>query len=398
VTAPAIRRLTQLFESGRLLAPDSGGPSTVHLARALAAVAGTRDFEGESGEIAGVLGQPEHMVLVLADGLGMHLIENLPEDSFLRRHLALELRAVFPSSTAPALTSLATGLWPSAHALPTWFTYLPHAGLTAIVLPFKDRASDQDLLAAGVKSEITFPAPAAARFYRRDFAAYQPNHIAKTTYTRFLCGGADARPYRRLSDAFAAVAERVRAATAPTYTYVYWPEVDVREHEHGALSREAQREAFSLDRELKRLREELPASATVAVSADHGLVTVAESLKVVLADGDELQQLLRVWPPAGEPRVLSFHLKPGCKAAFREVFERRFGEEFILLSTDEAEELRLFGPAILSPETRGRVGDFIAIPAGLQVMGYGGEKSVLRMKGFHGGLAPEEMRVPLVIA
>ena len=45
----------------------------------------------------------------------MDLVERLAEDSFLRSHLVMELQAVFPSTTAAALTSLANGLWPSRH-------------------------------------------------------------------------------------------------------------------------------------------------------------------------------------------------------------------------------------------------------------------------------------------
>ena len=140
-------RLLSMFDGGLLVRPDAAVPNTVDLSRALAAIGGAPQFESEAGTagIRALVGVPRHLVFVLADGLGMNLVERLPPNAFLRRHLAFEIGAVFPSSTAPALTSLATGLWPAAHAVPSWFTYLPSAGLSGVVLPFTERRSGRDL-------------------------------------------------------------------------------------------------------------------------------------------------------------------------------------------------------------------------------------------------------------
>ncbi len=174
--------------------------------------------------------------------------------------------------------------------------------------------------------------------------------------------------------------------------------IDANEHEFGARSDQAWREVLRFDAEIARLKETVGPAATIVVSADHGQITVPDQLKTVLDDGDELRQMLRVWPPAGEPRCVCFHVRPGRRQAFAETFRRRFDDAFVLLSAGEAESLRLFGPGILSPEARARIGDFIALPESEQAMGYAGEAPIVRMRGFHGGLAPDEMRIPLVIA
>ena len=395
-----VERLLALFESGDLLRPDASLPNTVDLARALAAVAGAPRFESERGaeRIASLIGEPEHLVLVLADGLGMNLIERLPADAFLRKNLALELRAVFPSSTAPALTSLATGVWPAAHAVPAWFTYLPEVALTGIVLPFADRASGKDLAAAGAGHRQVFPASVQAQFFRRDFRAYQPRQIASSAYTRYITGGPGAEGYTGLEGGIDAVISRLRSAAGPTYTYLYFPEVDTKEHEGGVGTASVWEQVLRVDRTLARLKESLGQDSRVLLSADHGQITVPDGEKRLLADGDELQSLLRVWPPAGEPRTTSFHVRRGCRARFAEAFRERFGEEFVLITADDAESLELFGPGIMSPATRGRVGDFVAIPLGAQAFTYMGEPGVHAMKGMHGGLTPGEMRIPLVAA
>ncbi|HXH23253.1 MAG TPA: alkaline phosphatase family protein, partial [Dehalococcoidia bacterium] len=396
---PGVDRLLGLFETGALVRPEAGAPNTIDLARALAVIAGAPRFRDERGveALVSLIGAPRHLVFVLADGLGMSLVERLPPGAFLRRNLALELRAVFPSSTAPALTSLATGVWPAAHAALTWFTYLPEGGLTAVLLPFSDRSSRRDLTLCGLKPETVFPTSVLARLYRREYRAFQPRQIADSVYTRYVHGGRKAAGYARLEHAINAVSAFIHASAGETYSYLYFPEVDAAGHEHGAESDEAWQQVLALDRELERLRAAAGDDVRIVVSADHGQVSVPEADKHVLRDGDELESMLRVWPPAGEPRLPSFHVRPGQRGRFQAAFRERFGDAFVLLSLDEAEALQLYGPAILSPLARARAGDYVAIACGRGAITYAGEPNVHALKGMHGGLLPEEMLVPLVL-
>lgn len=391
-------RLRHLQDHGRLAHPRRDRPGAVDLYRALAAIAGAPSFprEAHAAAIAQLIGNPRHLVFVLADGLGMNLIDRLPADSFLRGHLAMCLNAVFPSSTAPALTALATGAWPAEHAVPTWFTHIPHLGRTAVLLPYQYRGTD--IAVPPGEAALAFPLSAQARYFQRPYGAFTPARIRESTFTRYSAAGAPVFGYQGLEHAVNAIAAATLAAPGPTYSYLYYPDVDSNEHQAGVESRGAWEQLLLLDRELARLRRTLGSDATIVVSADHGQVTVPDDDKWVLPDGDELRRLLRVWPPAGEPRLTSFHVRPGSAGAFAEAFRLRFGEHFLLLSADESESANLFGPGILSPEARGRIGDFIALPVGMAALVYGREPHILAMKGMHGGLSPQEMRIPLVIA
>ena len=133
-----VPRLLAAFEEGLLVRPDAEVANTVDLARAVGTLCGVEGLEpGTNGRrIAEIIGEHAHVVFVMVDGLGMNLVEREAPDEFFRSHTVMELRSVFPSSTAPALTSLATGLWPAEHAVPGWYTYLPAYGLTATILPF----------------------------------------------------------------------------------------------------------------------------------------------------------------------------------------------------------------------------------------------------------------------
>ena len=60
-----------------------------------------------------------------------------------------------------------------------------------------------------------------------------------------------------------------------------------------------------------------------------------------------------------------------ARNAFAGLFRERWGRDWALLSRAEAEALQLFGPGPLSELAAERIGDFIAISAGRDVIVYG---------------------------
>ena len=70
------------------------------------------------------------------------------------------------------------------------------------------------------------------------------------------------------------------------------------------------------------------------------------------------------------------------------------------MKVEDAEEMELFGPGRLSCETRRRLGTFIALSCGADVLVYewprrsGGSAPHV---GYHSGLSEAEMLVPLVV-
>lgn len=393
-----VGRLLDWFASGLLLKPDAATPGTVHLARAIAALCGTPLQLDEPGQlVAAAIGESPHYVFVLADGLGMNLVESLPADSFLRQHLAMELASTFPSSTAPALTSIGTGLWPAQHGVPGWLVYLRQRDLHTVTLPFIQRFSGRPLTELGLAPRDLFVSPPLWASLTRDAAAFIHRRIADSVYTRYVSGGCRVIPYDNLDAVVDAIGARVKTAAAPAFSYLYYSAVDTAVHIHGPTSREVAAEVDKLDGELRRLADALNGRARILLSADHGGYDVRPEQKLVIEPGDALSELL-LTPPAGESPVPSFHVRPGLEAEFTASFRSRAGDAYALLTVDEVDELRLLGPEPLSATTRKRLGDFIALSARGEAVVYAPETAVVNMKGFHGGLTPAEVRIPLVVA
>jgi hypothetical protein len=293
------------------------------------------------------------------------------------------------------LTSIATGLWPAQHAVPSWWTYLPDARITTTILKYIERYSERPLQEFGITPAQAFPAASLLARASSDVAVVTPRYIAHSTTSGYLYTAAQIIPYDHLREAIAAIIARVRSARGPTYTHLYVPYVDAGEHERGVYATQVQQTLLHVDRTLAQLARELDGDARIIVTADHGLTDIPAGGQRIITDGDAMLAHL-VCPPAGEPRVPVFHVRDGHVDAFAEAFRRDHGEEWALLSIDDAQGLGLFGPRDFSDVSRLRFGDFVAVSGSAVEMAHGIKPEGLH--GSHGALTPSEMRIPLVLA
>ena len=397
-----IDRLLAAFESGELLRPARGAPNLVDLARALATVNGIDDLELTPGAeaIRERIGAPEHLVFVLADGFGMNFLESMPAGAFLRRQTAMELHAVFPSTTAVGLTTLATGEWPSEHAVTGWWTYLREIDGAATVVKFERRSDEKPLNELGIESQQLMPLPALGSRSTRDTLSLFPRAIADSVYSRYATGATARAGYESLGEAVDAVIARIAGADGATYTYLYTPRIDAAAHDYGTGNHRVGSELGLLNHQLERLAAGAGAGTRIVLTADHGHLDVPEEKKHLINRDEELAATLRV-APSYDARVMCFHLRDGTERAFRDAIARRFGDIVFVLSVDEVEALELFGPGPLSPLTRERLGDFVSVTRGADAIGFRpatGGREIMALASQHSGLTPEQMRIPLLIA
>ena len=395
--------LLAAFEAGELLRPDADVPNFLDLSRAVGSACGVRGvpLSANAQAIAERLEEREHIVLVLADGLGLDMIEQGGDGAnVLRAHVAMELRAIFPASTVVALTTLMTGEWPARHAVTGWWTHVEAIGGPATVLPYVRRRDDRSLAELGVRSEEMFPLPALTPRMTRDTLVLLPQAIAGSVYSRYGTGGEPAVGYETLAEGVEQTIKAVLGADGPSFVYLYIPHLDQAAHEYGPWSAEATQALHGINQVFGLLARELHGQAVVALSADHGHLGVTEDEVLLIREDDGIPELLAA-EPAGDSRVLHFHVRSGAQEAFAARFRELFGEAFLLLTTQEVDELGLFGSEPLSPLTAARLGDFVAISRGAQVLGYhpaNGARELLRHASHHSGLRPEEIRIPLLLA
>jgi hypothetical protein len=391
-------RLDHAFASGVLLHPVSTTPSFLDLTRALANKLDVA-WPGSSSKQSAVsdfIGDSEHLVFVLVDAMGCTLLDLLPPTAFLRSQRTMELRAIFPSTTACALTTLATGLWPGQHGVPGWWAFLAEKGISVTTLPFEERYSETLLDTLGVTPNEIWPFPAWMQGVKRHSLCVLPAEIVNSPLTRYSRGGKPGFGYKSITEAVEAVASRISQVATPSYTYLYLPEFDSVCHSHGVNNPKTTKTLALIDAELERLATLVGRRARLVISADHGHINVN---RAAIWDDDPLLKLLLA-PPTGEPRVPVFHVREGCEAAFEDLFSQRFSEQWVLLPTAQAAKMKLLGPEQLSPLAISRFGNYLGIATKPVTLQYKSSQQTSKPDniGSHAGLSPAEMRIPLIVA
>jgi len=394
-------RLESFFADGSLVRLSDNRPNLVHLVRAIATIGGVEDLDaGEPvRDLVQLIGDVEHLIFVLLDGLGMNLVRKLPPTSFMQSHLKAVLTSTCPSTTACALTSIATAQYANRHGISGWFTHLPEFGVTATVLPFIDRFTGEPLGARGITPETLLKTrPILPRMTRRALTIV-PSYIANTTYNTFARGGTEGRSYHAIPQAIEEIILHVRAANEPTYTHLYLPEIDTVCHKLGVDDPGVMPVIERIDAELIRLHKELKGKGRLVVSADHGLIDVPREQQTLLMADDPLLGLLEV-PPSGDARMPIFHVRAEREAEFIDQFAARFSQDMVLVKTSDAQRMELFGPGPFSEHAGGHFGNFIGIPfrAATLALHPPGKPLGDVFRAVHAGLSPEEMWVPLSVA
>ena len=396
-----IAYLVEAFAEGDLLRPRPEVRNLVDLSRSVAHLCGVEglDLSENARGIVEAIGDADHIMLVLVDGMGINVLETLPEDSFLRRHLREQMQTVFPSTTAVALTSLTTGEWPQDHAVTGWWTHLPALGSAATILSYTARSNNQDLSKRGISPEVAFPVESLWKSIPRDVRVVMPKALAGSVYSRYFSGGRKTVGYESLANGGDLAVSHALESEEKTFTYLYSPRVDSEAHKYGMARPQVQQALAEVEREIERMASRLGDRARIVVTADHGFLDVPPPKRHTLRVNRQLQPFFRMMP-SGDARVMYLYTLEWARERVRRYFEQRFKQVFMVVDMEDAIKIQLFGPTEPTDEARERLGDLVVVSSGADVLEYNasrGAGSMLQMNGHHSGLTPEEMLIPLII-
>ena len=396
-----IAYLVEAFAEGNLLRPRPEARNLVDMSRAMAHLCGVGelDLTENSRAIATAIGDADNIVLVLIDGLGMNLLESLPSDSFLRRHVWEQMQTVFPSTTAVALTSLTTGEWPQDHAVTGWWTHVPALGSSATILSYTARSNNQNLLQRGISPDMAFPVESLWTSMPRSVRVVVPKAIAGSVYSKYFAGGRETIGYESLSNGVDSVVRHVTESEEETFTYLYSSRVDSEAHMYGMTRPEVQHALTEVEREVERLSRLLGNRARIVVTSDHGFLDAPPPKRHTLRVTRQLQPMFRLMP-SGDARVMYLYTLDWARERVRRYFEQRFDQVFMVVDMEDAIKIQLFGPTEPTAETRERLGDLVVVSSGADVLEYNasrGSGRMLKLNGHHSGLTPDEMLIPLIM-
>lgn len=337
-----------------------------------------------------------HLVLWLIDGLGVEPLQLLAPRGALAGAMRGEIETIYPSSTAPVVTLLATARAPAAHAVPEWFVWFEELGGVYSTLPLQPRPTGGRLPAV-LEAAALYPQPSLAARAQRPCFAVLPAALAESTYSRYAHAGARRLPFTDDDDGLcAAICAAIDASPGGSYVLAYSDAFDATAHEFGVASDRAVAVARRLDLTFERLSDLLARrGALLAVTADHGFVDVPPAHRFRLEHFPEIAECLER-PLCGGPRAPVAYVRQAQRDGFPARVERALGGHFVAVESDALIAAGWLGPDAPHPRLAPRLGTHVLLPKSdaflIDVLP--GEKPPT-LVGMHGGLSSAERRVPL---
>ncbi len=321
------------------------------------------------------------MLLVL-DGLGWDQFqERLDVAPTLASMTGHAITTVAPSTTATALSSIATGLTPAEHGLLGYRMMV--GGDVLNVLRWHSAHGDRRR-ALPPKDVQPF-----AAFMGHEVPVVSPAELQGSAFTEAHLRGSRPCGWRAASGIPVEVGRQLRAGER--FVYAYYGGVDKIAHERG-FGEFYDAELRTADRLVADLLEILPPGAALLVTADHGQVEVGRN--VIEPDPTLLAMVAQ---QSGEGRFRWWHAQRGATGALLAAATDAFADVAWIVSREQVIDEAWFGPTLAAP-IASRLGD-VALVAREPISFYDPDDSgPFELVCRHGSLTRAEMLVPLLSA
>jgi hypothetical protein len=357
--------------------PDYSGGGLVNLVAELERrLAGKAPSPGLHPELAAAIPDAATYLLVLFDGLGDAQLAH-PEAAPLLDARSGALDAGFPTTTTVSLATIATGLPPAGHGLIAYQLWLSELGRVANTIKWTTLWGEP----LDLDFDHFLPRP---NTWERVAAAgvepiiLQPLNFSGSPLTRVLYRGCRWEPYSSAAEAVTAAVQLTRARRRLATLYV--PHVDFAAHVSGQGS-ESYAQAVRLAATVWHgIAATLPRDVVMVGTADHGHVDIPPAHQVHIGKAEHEGRTFY-----GDPRALFVRGEGASLAA---------GLPATWVPFEEMEGW--WGPGKRHPRFAERAPDgaLLAHPGHALLHRFSDD----RLVGQHGGLEPEEMRVPVLVA
>ena len=322
----------------------------------------------------------KHVVYMLLDGMGVNILEeHLQPDDFLRRHQKEVITSVFPPTTVAATHAVLTCKPPLASGYLGWVQYFKKEDSNCVVFLNEDFYDIHKILNENLKDK---------------YLSYQSIHEQIEEVNK------DVKTYELFpsfrKDGFSTFHLHLKRLSEiinkdeKNFTYVYWTDPDLTEHEYGIHHDHTKKVLKDLNDEVERFSETMNKDTILIIIADHGLVDV-EGIDL-FKDKELFSMLIR--KPSIEPRATNFFVKTSKIRAFKTYFNQTYGDHFILYSKKEMIKSGLLGTGKKHPILKQSLGNYLAISTSKYMFN---SKDKSTFKAHHAGLTKGEMEVPLII-
>ena len=360
------------------IVPDYGGANVRGI---IPALLGPRTWSDSlPAWMPDVIAGADQVVLLVLDGLGWDQLQ-------ARRDIAPTIAnlqggpitTVAPTTTATALSSIATGLTPGEHGLIGYRMVL--SGEVMNVLRWA--VDGENRRRSNVPSEIQrFPA-----FLGESIPVVTPAELIGSAFSEGHLRGSKPVGYRAPSSMSIEIRQLLEAGER--FVYAYYAGVDKIAHERG-FGDFYDAELRTADRLVADLLEQLPPGAALLVTADHGQVSVGGNIVK-----PSVELLAHVSMQSGEGRFRWLHAHRGGLDDLLAAATAEFSDTGWVMSRDELIDDGWFGSTV-APQVAQRLGD-VAILARDDVSYHDPDDSgPFELVCRHGSMTSAEVYVPLL--
>lgn len=325
--------------------------------------------------------EADQVVLLVLDGLGWDQFQDrLALAPTLASLQGGPITSVSPTTTATALTSIATGLTPGEHGVVGYRVAVDHEVLNILrwTTPLGDARKRIDPREFQPHAAFLDQRPCIVTKAEFATSGFSGAHLADVRH----------RGYRVTSTLLTELKAALRAGEP--FVYAYYDGIDKVSHEYG-LAEHYDAELRYVDRLVADVLELMPPGAALVITADHGQVDVGDNTISLHQD-----VLSHVSFQSGEGRFRWLHARPGRADALVEAVEARHGDTGWVRTREQTIAEGWWGP-VVTDEARIRLGD-VALAA-REPVSYvdDADTGPYELVGRHGSLTAAEMYVPLLV-
>ncbi len=322
----------------------------------------------------------QQVVLLILDGLGWDQFQEY------RHHLPVlssftgrSITTVAPTTTATALSSIATGLTPGEHGLIGYRMMLK--GEVINVLRWISTGGDRR------RSLPPRDIQPFAPFMDVEVPVISPSELEGTAFTEAHLRGSRPVGYRTTSAI--AVEVRRQVAAGERFVYAYYGSIDKTAHERG-FGEFYEAELRTADRLVADVLAALRPGAVLLVTADHGQVEVGDNV----IDPDPAL-LAMVAAQSGEGRFRWWHTHRATPDEVAKAAIDVYGDVAWVVTKEQTLDEGWFGPTV-APPVAARLGD-VALVARAPISFFDpADAGPFPLVCRHGSLTSAEVNVPLL--
>jgi predicted AlkP superfamily pyrophosphatase or phosphodiesterase len=322
----------------------------------------------------------EQVVLLVLDGLGWDQLQDHREFAPTIAGLAGgPITTVAPTTTATALSSIATGLTPGEHGLIGYRIML--GGEVMNVLRWSVDGRDRS------RSQPPADIQPFSAFLGESVPVVSPMELCNSAFSKAHLRGARFAGFRATSSMPVEVASELRAGSR--FVYAYYPGIDKIAHERG-FGEFYEAELRTADRLVADLLDVLPERAVLVVTADHGQVSVGRN---IIYPSEELLSLVAL--RSGEGRFRWLHARHGAENELLAAAVEEFSDSGWVRSREQLIADGWFGPSV-SPPIANRLGDVALVARDDVSYDDPDDGGPFELICRHGSLTSAEIHVPLL--